>query len=109
MGAVGRLTAGIRAIDGLDVLVEPMLPIMGYGAGRNDAGHGLDIHAVAQAMTEAGWFVTRSAEPPSVHMGMLTLTHVPVVDEYLRDLEAAVAGVRSGAVRAADDPITYGR
>ena len=81
---------------------------MGYGTSDDDMGNGLDIHAVAQAMTERGWFVTRSAEPPSVHMGMLTLTHVPVVDEYLRDLEAAVARVRSGAVRAADEPITYG-
>ena len=107
MGAVERLKAGIRAIDGLDVLVEPMLPIMGYAA-RDAAGDALDIHAVAQAMTERGWFVTRAAEPPAVHLGMLTLTHVPVVDEYLGDLEAAVERVRSGLVRATDERITYG-
>ena len=33
---------------------------------------------------------------------------VPEVDEYLRDLEAAVARVRSGAVRATGERITYG-
>ena len=40
-------------------------------------------------MTQRGWFVTRGAEPPCIHMGMLTLTHVPVVDDYLTDLAAA--------------------
>ena len=107
MHAVERLKAGIRAIDGLDVLVEPILPIMGYAA-RRDEGNHLDIHAVARAMTERGWFVTRAAEPPAVHLGMLTLTHVPVVDQYLGDLETAVARVRSGAVRARNERITYG-
>ena len=81
---------------------------MGYAFRNDDGGNRSDIHAVAQAMTERGWFVTRSAEPPSVHLGMLTLTHVPVVDDYLRDLEAAMARVRSGAVRAARERITYG-
>ena len=80
---------------------------MGYAA-RDAAGDALDIHAVAQAMTERGWFVTRAAEPPAVHLGMLTLTHVPVVDEYLGDLEAAVERVRSGLVRATDERITHG-
>ena len=59
-------------------------------------------------MTARGWFVTRAAEPPAVYLGMLTLTHVLVVDDYLHDLDAAVAEVRSGAVRATDERITYG-
>jgi len=108
MGAVERLTAGIRAIDGLDVLVEPVLPIMGYASNRDDAGSGPDIYAVAQAMVERGWFVTRAVEPPAVHLGMLTLTHVPVVGDYLRDLQAAVADACSGTVRPLNDEITYG-
>ena len=91
------------------MLVEPILPIMGYACGgTGDAHGGMDIHAVAQAMAARGWFVTRAAEPPAVHLGMLTLTHVPVVDNYLHDLDAAVAEVRSGAVRATDERITYG-
>ena len=109
MDAVERLKAGIRDIDGLDVLVEPVLPIMGYTS--TGAGHpkgGLDIHAVAQAMTSRGWFVTRAAEPPAVHLGMLTLTHVPVVGDYLRDLDAAVTDARTGAMRATNERITYG-
>ena len=82
---------------------------MGYAcSGTGDADGGMDIHAVAQAMAARGWFVTRAAEPPAVHLGMLTLTHVPVVGDYLHDLDAAVAEVRSGAVRATDERITYG-
>ena len=59
-------------------------------------------------MTRRGWFVTPSADPPAVHMGMLTMTHVPVVDRYLSDLARSVEEARSGAVKAAERAVTYG-
>jgi sphinganine-1-phosphate aldolase len=84
-----RLIAGIESLDGFQVVGEPDLTVIGYGA------TGLDIDAVAQALGERGWFVTGMASPPGIHMGMLSPAHAAVVDEYLADLRAAVATVRS--------------
>ena len=40
-------------------------------------------------------------------MGMLTAIHVPVVKDYLADLEAAVEEVRGGR-KAASRAVSYG-
>ena len=45
---------------------------------------------------DRGWFVTRGAEPPCIHLGMLTALHVPIVEPYLRDLQDSVTEVRAG-------------
>lgn len=102
LDAVDRLKAGIAAIDGLKIVGDPPLTILSYTSEDHD------VLAVAEAMTRRGWFVTPSADPPAVHMGMLTMTHVPVVDRYLSDLARSVEEARSGAVKAAERAVTYG-
>jgi glutamate/tyrosine decarboxylase-like PLP-dependent enzyme len=92
-----RLIAGIESLDGFHVVGKPELTVMGYGA------TGIDIDAVAQELGERGWFVSGMASPPGIHMGMLSPAHAAVVDEYLADLRAAVATVRSRADRS---PVT---
>jgi glutamate/tyrosine decarboxylase-like PLP-dependent enzyme len=89
-----RLIAGLEALDGFHVVGEPELSVMGYGA------TGIDIDAVAQELGERGWFVSGMASPPGIHMGMLSPAHAAVVDEYLADLRAAFAAVRSRADQA---------
>ena len=84
-----RLIGGIESLDGFHVIGEPELSVMGYGATS------IDIDAVAQELGERGWFVSGMASPPGIHMGMLSPAHAAVVDEYLADLRAAVATVRS--------------
>ena len=101
LDAVDRLKAGIAAIDGLRIVGDPPLTILSYTSEDHD------VLAVAAAMTNRGWFVTPSADPPAVHMGMLTMTHVPV-DRYLADLARSVEEARSGAVEAAERAVTYG-
>ena len=85
MGARDALMRGIERIEGLYVISDPEGPIIAYGATN------LDIFAVAEVMSEHGWFVTRGAEPPCIHLGMITAVHVPVVERYLADLERAGA------------------
>ena len=94
-----KLEAGVRQL-GLEVWGKPQLSILSYGSRK------LDIVAVADRMTERGWFVGRLAEPPGIHL-MLNLTHEPAVDAYLADLAWAVgAGVDTR--RSADAPaVTY--
>ncbi len=89
-----RLIAGIESLDGFHVVGKPELTVMGYAA------TGIDIDAVAQELGERGWFVSGMASPPGIHMGMLSPAHAAVVDEYLADLRAAVATVRSHADHA---------
>jgi sphinganine-1-phosphate aldolase len=97
------LIAGIRKIDGLDLVCEPELTIVGYQSTDD-----LDIQAVAEAMREREWFVAVAAEPLSIHLGMLTMAHVPVVDEYLSDLRDCVGEVRGGRTATGPAAVTYG-
>jgi len=100
--AVDQLKDGIRAIDGLSIVGDPPLTILTYTSEH------YDIFAVAEAMTQRGWFITRSADPRAIHMGMLTLTHVPIVDQYLSDLLNSVEEAKTGTVKITDETITYG-
>ena len=96
------LRDGIVSMDELYVVSDPEGPIMTFGA------HDLDIFAVAQAMTDKGWFVTRGAEPPCIHLGMLTAIHVPHTERYLQDLRDAVAEVVAGRKATGSREVTYG-
>ena len=93
---------GINAIDGLYVVGTPELSIMGYGS------HELDTFAIAEQMTLKGWFISTMSEPPGIHMGMPTLAHVVIVDEYLADLAAAVATVREQKLQSRSREVSYG-
>lgn len=97
-----RLIAGIESLDGFHVIGKPELTVMGYGA------TGIDIDAVAHQLVERGWFVAGMASPPGIHMGMLSPAHADVVDEYLADLEDAVAAVRRGAAPTKAMDHSYG-
>jgi glutamate/tyrosine decarboxylase-like PLP-dependent enzyme len=102
MDARERMFAGIRAIDDLYVASQPDLTVFGY------ASRTIDMFAVAEQMTKKGWFVSTMADPPGIHMGMPTLAHVGVVDQYLADLRDAVATVRDEKLTAAKRDVTYG-
>lgn len=90
MATRDTLIAGIDSIEGLHVIANPEGPIVTYGA------EGLDVHALGNAMRERGWFVTIGERPICIHLGMLTVIHVPAAQRYLSDLEAAVCDLRLG-------------
>ena len=94
-----RLEEGVRRL-GLEVWGQPQLSILSYGSRK------LDIFAVAERMTERGWFVGRLVEPPGIHL-MLNLTHEPAVDAYLADLAWAVDSVARSREVAAAQVATY--
>ena len=90
---------GTRAL-GLEVWGSPELSIVAFGSRE------LDIFAVAEEMTRRGWFVSRLAEPPGIHL-MLNLTHEPVVGTYLDNLGAAVTAVRKSRAGAQSRTANY--
>lgn len=96
------LRHGIESMDELHIVSDPEGPIMTFSA------HDIDIFAVAQAMTDKGWFVTRGAQPPCIHLGMLTAVHVPHTERYLHDLHEAVAEVAAGRKATGSREVTYG-
>jgi glutamate/tyrosine decarboxylase-like PLP-dependent enzyme len=85
--AADRLRAGIAKIPGLAVLGRGDATIVAYSA------LGLDIYAIADRLEARGWTVDRQHRPASIHL-TVTANHAPIVDDYLRDLAAAVADVR---------------
>jgi glutamate/tyrosine decarboxylase-like PLP-dependent enzyme len=102
--AFERMRAGIEAQPELKVLGEPLGPLLAYGSAAPE----VNIFAVGDQMDAKGWQVNRLQFPDGLH-AMITAQHLPVIDDYLRDLREAVAVVRcdpslAGKGRAA----TYG-
>lgn len=100
---VERLTAGIDAIEGLEVIRPYELCIFAY----KSAGPGIEINAVADEMGKKGWFIGRSQRPaPSIQMAVNPV-HAKTCDEYLADLSESVATVRRHGLKSQFDKSTY--
>jgi sphinganine-1-phosphate aldolase len=84
-----RLREAIEDTPGLAVVGEPDATILAWQAARG----GPDVYAVADRLEARGWVVDRQQRPPSVHL-TVTAHHAAFVDDYIRDLRAAVAEVR---------------
>ena len=90
MRAFDAMQAGIAAIPELYVMGAPSGPLIGFGS-RDPK---VNIFAVGDQMDAKGWKVNRLQKPDGLH-GMVTASHLEVVDEYLRDLREAVAAVKA--------------
>lgn len=102
MKARDELISGIQEIEGLTIVSDPDVAVLEY------ATDGLDVDSLAEAMEDRGWFITRAAQPPGIHVGMLTMAHVPIVPKYLEDLRDSVRDVRAGRKAARKVTATYG-
>ncbi|MBS0519402.1 MAG: aspartate aminotransferase family protein [Proteobacteria bacterium] len=90
---VDAYRAGIAAIPGLKVLGDPHLSIVAFGSDE------IDVFRVAEVMAEKGWLPGLLQRPKAIHR-MLSRLHMPVMDEYLSDLRAAVQRVRESTPAA---------
>ena len=90
LAACDRLKAGIAAIDGVKVIGSEHCTIVTWTSAAKD----VDVYAVADQLEDRGWHVDRQQHPACVHL-TVTANHLPVVDDYLRDLKDAVAFVRA--------------
>jgi glutamate/tyrosine decarboxylase-like PLP-dependent enzyme len=80
-----RLKQGLSVIDGVEVIGRPDLPVLAWTV------PGISSERVAAAMEQRGWFVRTMANPPAIHMGMITLHQGPATEAYLADVGAIVA------------------
>ena len=77
-----QLEAAIDDIGALRVVARPQLGLIAYTSDT------IDIYAVAERLSEKGWFSPRLDDPPAVHL-MLSPEHRTVIDEYIADLRIA--------------------
>ena len=90
---------GIEAI-GLEVLGNPDLSILAFTSGE------IDMLRVGEVMATKGWLPGLVRDPPAMHL-MLSMLHAGAKDDYLRDLAASVAQVRTGSGRITKLGVTY--
>jgi len=100
MTFVDAYLAGIRETDGLKILGTPDLSIVAYGSDE------FDIFRVAEVMQTKGWLPGLIQRPRGIHR-MMSLLHAPSLEEYLRDMRAAVGVVRQAPTDGAAIRATY--
>jgi sphinganine-1-phosphate aldolase len=71
---------------GLVTIGDPVASVMAFGSSRDD----LDVMAVGDRMDDKGWHLDRQHHPDALHM-MVSPEHHEIVDEFLADLNDAVA------------------
>jgi sphinganine-1-phosphate aldolase len=87
LDAADRLRQGIARIPGLVLLGDARATIVSFAATK------FDIYAIADRLEARGWTADRQHRPASIHL-TVTANHEQIVDDYLRDLAAAVEDVR---------------
>jgi glutamate/tyrosine decarboxylase-like PLP-dependent enzyme len=101
MDTTDAIKDGINAIPDLHVLGKPDMSVFAFSSDS------LDIHAIADALDEAGWHPDRQQSPPSLHV-MVTPAHENAVQPFLSALEGAVERVRSGGAVPSGKASVYG-
>lgn len=84
MATTAEVRAGIEAIDGLEIVGDPIGPVL---AMQSDT---IDLYAVGDVMDDKGWNLNRNTDPRGLHL-MLSPAHTAVAGELLADLRDAVA------------------
>ncbi|MFV1971503.1 MAG: aspartate aminotransferase family protein, partial [Acidimicrobiia bacterium] len=89
-----EIRAGIRNIDGMYVLGDPLW-VIAFGS------HDVDIYEVMARMAERGWSLNGLHHPPAVHIAV-TLRHTKpgVAERFLADLANSVAEARAAGGEA---------
>jgi glutamate/tyrosine decarboxylase-like PLP-dependent enzyme len=92
MDATERITRGVRAIDGLHVLGEPVMSLVAIGSSGR-----VDPYVIGDRLQERGWRIDRQHSPPSLHL-TISPAHDAIADRFLSDLAACskTPGERAG-------------
>ncbi len=85
MATTAKVRTGIEAIDGIEVVGDPIGPVLAF---RSDT---IDLYAVGDVMDDKGWNLNRNTDPRGLHV-MLSPAHGAVADELVADFRDAVAG-----------------
>jgi len=91
LAAAGEMKEGIRSIDGLELLGDPL-----YVLAFRTTEEGLDVYRVMDEMTARGWSLNGLHRPACVHL-CVTLRHTQpeLPARFAADLREAVDAVRA--------------
>jgi glutamate/tyrosine decarboxylase-like PLP-dependent enzyme len=84
METTAKVQAGIDAIDGVEIVGDPIGPVFAL---QSDT---IDLYAVGDVMDDKGWNLNRNTDPRGLHL-MLSPAHGAVADQLLADFRDAVA------------------
>ncbi|MGZ4755587.1 MAG: pyridoxal phosphate-dependent decarboxylase family protein [Acidimicrobiia bacterium] len=84
MATTAEVRSGIEAIDGVDVVGDPIGPVLAF------ASESVDLYAVGDAMDDKGWNLNRNTDPRGLHL-MLSPAHGAVAGQLVDDFRDAVA------------------
>ena len=84
MATTEKVRSGIEAIDGIEVVGDPIGPVLAF---RSDT---IDLYAVGDVMDDKGWNLNRNTDPRGLHL-MLSPAHGAVADQLVADFGDAVA------------------
>ncbi|KDP26835.1 hypothetical protein JCGZ_17993 [Jatropha curcas] len=87
MDASKKIQQGIKEIPELFIIGRPDMTIVAFGSNV------LDIFEVNDIMSSKGWHLNALQRPNSLHI-CVTLQHVSVVEDFLRDLRESVETVK---------------
>ncbi|GAU17747.1 hypothetical protein TSUD_171350 [Trifolium subterraneum] len=82
-----RLQKGVEEIPELFIIGKPDMTIVAFGSNV------LDIFEVNDIMSSKGWHLNALQRPNSIHI-CVTLQHVPVIDDFIKDLKESVNTVK---------------
>lgn len=80
----------IREISELEVLGDPKATLLAFRSVDKE----VDTFALADVMTDKGWFFDRQQFPSSLHLTIMPI-HQKSIDEFFDDLEASISYVRT--------------
>lgn len=100
MSATDKITRGVRAIEGLTVLGEPVMSSIAI------AGN-VDVYVVGDHMRERGWFFDRGQKPASLHL-TVSPAHDEITEEFLKDLADCVARAKATKEQPQGTAAMYG-
>lgn len=89
-----KMRNGIREIEGLEVLGNPI--ITGFGFGSTDKR--FTVYQIADEMEKKGWKTEVQMYPDSIHCTVVP-SHVRSCDKWLSDLKDAVANLKANPVK----------
>lgn len=84
MATTAKIKAGIEAIPDLQIMGNPIGPLLTF------TSDSIDTYAVCDLMDDRGWNLDRNTNPKGLHM-MISPLHAQIADRFLSDLRWAVA------------------
>lgn len=86
MEAFTDLRQKLAAVPGVEIVGQPGMNILAYRTIQNNP----DLFVIADQLEDKGWQVDRQHKPLSIHMTLMQHNQ-PVIDQYLADLQEALA------------------